>query len=246
VHEDGTFDLSGKFADYPVDIHGITSKSEWKQVCQTLSSYISADSIPSDHSGKTDENGTVTFTEIDVGMYLTLSRRVESGDKIVIFESFLTVLPGGTDTDKHVYDVTAKPKSDVFTPVDKEIEYTVVKHWRDNGSSGLRPDKIDVDIFKNGQKVSSQELSPLNNWSYSWTAKDDGAVWIAVERNVSDKYTVTSVPYGSTLVLTNSLVFDDPEAPPMGVETNFWPYILMMFISGGILIAFAIKLKRST
>jgi len=32
----------------------------------------------------------------------------------------------------------------------------------------------------------------------------------------------------------------------MGVETNFWPYILMMFISGGILIAFAIKLKRST
>ena len=44
--DDGRYRLCGKFADYPVNVYGITSQSEWKKITSTLASYIAADKIP--------------------------------------------------------------------------------------------------------------------------------------------------------------------------------------------------------
>ena len=43
VAPDGSIDLTGDFAGYPVNIHGITSQAEWNDVASTLAAYINAD-----------------------------------------------------------------------------------------------------------------------------------------------------------------------------------------------------------
>ena len=177
-------------------------------------------------------------------MYLTRSVRCEGEEQTVVFESFLTVVPI-PDDNGNIYDVTAIPKASTFTPDDGEVTYTVVKHWRDNGATGLRPESIQVDIIKDGVHHSTEILNKENNWSYSWTCPDDGATWQAVERGVHGKYTVTSLSNADTIVITNTLDYDDPTAPPMGTTTVIWPYILLLCFSGGIFLLISIRLMRT-
>ena len=64
-----------------------------------------------------------------------------------------------------------------YTP--KQIEKTVRKVWKDNDNqNGLRPERILVQLYANGQECGSPvELNEENNWSYTWTGlaeKDAG------------------------------------------------------------------------
>lgn len=244
VFEDGTFALCGDFADYPINIYGITSQTEWRGVTTALASYVSADGISPTRTGITDETGTVQFSDILPGMYLTLSVRIETGEEIAVFESFLTAVPSISDDAEHNYDVTAYPKCETYTPKPTPIEYKVVKQWQDNGYSEKRPDFIEVDIFKNGELQYTQTLSPSNNWSFSWIAEDDGSQWHAVERNVPEDYTVSIAANGNIITITN--ICDNPgDSPSTGDTTVIWHYVLILCLSGALLIVAAAWRKRA-
>ncbi|MBQ8287930.1 MAG: hypothetical protein IJX76_04065 [Clostridia bacterium] len=74
---DGIYELTGNFRDYPVNIYGITTQAEWRQVTTTLAAYATADGLVPTCTGTTDDSGTVVFDDIRTGMYLTLAVRVE-------------------------------------------------------------------------------------------------------------------------------------------------------------------------
>lgn len=244
VFADGTYSLCGDFKNYPVNIHGIISQGEWRGVTTALASYVSADSIAPTRVGHTDESGTVKFSDILPGMYLTLSVRVETNKEIAIFESFLTVIPAPSDSGEHNYDVTAYPKCEKFTPKPDPIEYKVVKQWQDNGYSEKRPDFIEADIIKNGEVQYGVRLSSENNWSYKWTAEDDGSEWQAVERNIPEGYSVSVVKDGDTITITNIYEHNE-DVPPTGDTTVIWHYILILCLSGAVLIVIAAWRKRA-
>lgn len=240
---DGTFALTGDFKDYPVNIYGITSKAEWKNIASTLSSYIAADGILPDFSGTTDKDGKVFFENAPVGLYLTLSVRAETEDDISVFEDFITVLPT-SDENGYNYDISAFPKCEEYVVKPDKIEYKVVKQWKDNGYAEKRPEKIEVEIIKNGKVESTQYLTAENNWCYSWSADDDGSVWQAVERKIPDGYTVTTVKNSSTIIITNAYDYGDPDSPQTGDTSVVWPYILIMCFSGIMMILIAIRGKK--
>jgi len=244
VAPDGTYDLCGDFANYPVNIYGITSQSEWRQVTSTLASYIRADSLSPTAASLTDTAGTAEFKNLVPGMYLTLSAIVESPAEIVIFEDFLTVIPYPSNSGEHNYDVQAYPKCEAHTPSIEEIEYKTVKLWRDEGAVEDRPKTVEIDIFKNGILEATQTLSAANNWSFTWTAPDDGSIWSVVERNISEDYYVTIEKSGNSFVITNTRLTDDPPAPPTGDTSVAWHYALPMCIAGGILLIIATYRKR--
>ncbi len=245
VFEDGTYELCGAFSDYPVNIYGVTSQTEWKKIASTLSAYAAADSIEADCKAVTDETGTVSFEGILPGMYLTAFVRVETDKDVINFESFLTVIPYPEESGDYNYDVKAFPKCDGYEIKPGKAEYKVVKQWKNDTAKESRPEYVEIDIIKDGMLESTQKLSAENNWSYSWTCVDDNSKWQAVERNVPKDYTVAIEENGNTIIVTNTYEFSENDAPQTGSMIVIWPYALLMCFSGGILLIIAVWKKRS-
>ncbi len=238
ISKDTTLTLAGDFADYPININAITSNDEWIEITSTLVAYITADDIAPTYTATTDENGTVCFKNIPLGLYLTLSVSVESDGRVTVFKDFLTIVP--TYGSSYNYDVVAYPKKYSYEPTPDEVEYKIVKQWKDNGYTEKRPDSIDVLIYKNNQLYSTQTLSSDNNWCYTWSSPDDGSVWTAVEKNVPAEYTVTTTINGNIITLTNTYEHNPPP-PQLGDTFVIWHYVLIAIASGFALIIIATR-----
>ena len=245
VHENGTYDLTGEFSNYPVKIYEVTSQAEWRKIASTLAAFSEADQITPTCSAVTDENGMVSFTDILPGMYLTMAVTAADGSEITVFENFLTVIPYPSDDGNHNYDVTAYPKCESYIP-DGKMEYKVIKLWKDSGSEEYRPDSVTVDILKNGVLQSTEILSSDNNWSYRWIGEDDGSIWQVIERGIPDLYTITVTKDSNNFVITNSIAHDVPTAPQTGDTAVLWVYQLVMCLSGGVLLIIAAWRKKNT
>ncbi len=239
------FSLTGQFSSYPVSLDGIESQTEWNIICQTLQSYVWADSLTPTATATTDASGTVKFDKLLPGIYLTMPVSILAEAATTEFFGFLTVLPDeGTDWSLN-YDVTAYPKSTQYNPNDDDVRMLkVVKQWKDPGYHLDRPDSVQVDIYRNGEFKATVSLSSENNWTHSWVAADDGAVWTAVERQVPEAYTVTIEYKDDTIILTNTRKGDD--SPPNSGDTFvFWPYILGMCLSGCCITLLAVSKKKA-
>jgi len=243
VFEDGTYALTGDFADYPVKIYDVTSQAEWRIIASTLAAYAEGDKIAPTREAVTDARGIVEFKDILPGMYLTLSVTATEENTVTVFETFLAVVPRPSNDGNHNYDVTAFPKCETHT-TGGNIEYKIVKLWKDEGHVEDRPKTVVIDILKDGVVYKTLNLSASNSWSLTWEAKDDGAVWYAVERELPVNYTVASTREGNTFVITNSHKSGIPESPQTGDTSVMWPYALVMCLSGGVLVIVATWRKR--
>ena len=243
VFPDGTYELTGAFSDYPVNIYGITAQGEWNEVRETLSSYIAADEIEPTCSGKTDEKGKVLFAELLPGMYLIGDIEIDLGNEIGYFENFLVTVPTQNEDGTHNYDVVAKPKCLISEPVPEPVEHKVVKQWKDYGKENERPELIEVEIYKDGNLDATVQLSESNNWTYRWNAVKDGSRWSAVEKNVPDGYRVTTVTEGNTILVTNTCEGEE-SYPKTGDQISMWPYVLGLCFSGMVLIIIGVWRKR--
>lgn len=245
VFPDGTYALWGDFKDYSVNIYDISSKTEWDKICSTLSAFAVADNIAPTCSAITDEKGTVVFKDILPGMYLTLSVDLKTEKELVKFESFITAVPTPDDNGNHNYNVTAYPKCELLKPSEKEIEYKIVKHWKDSGYTSKRPKTIEIDVLKDGVVKSTQKLSKENNWSYSWVAIDDGSQWQAIEKNIPSSYSMTVIHKDNTIIITNTYDSLHTDPPKTGETTVLWPWVLAMCVSGVLIILLSIWRKRA-
>ncbi len=240
IKENGTFDLVSPFDKYQINIYGITSEKEWKEVSSTLSSYIVADKIEPYKALKTNSEGKAVFSDIETGMYLVKEVLAENEGKTIHFESFVSILPR-TENEEHLYESEAFPKSETITP--SQEKFRIIKQWKDIGFEEKRPDKVLVDIYKNGVFHSTEALSSENSWVYEWES-EKGIIWTAVERNISSEYTVTITKNGNTIIITN--VYNGKETPPgkPGDEGAFWKYSIFAFLSGTLLLFFASRLRN--
>jgi len=243
---DGLYELAGDFAEYPVDVKNIKNQDEWNAVCDTLVAYVAADSILPAATATTNSDGVASFEDLEVGLYLVsgvVADYVDDGT--VVFADFLISVPGIDEADKWVYDVDAKPKSVYHEPVYEEVEYSVVKLWKDSSNESKRPKSIKIDVIKDGKVVETVELSAKNNWSYSWKALEDGSSWLVVERNVPKDYTATFETKQTTFVVTNTYTPD--QQPPTGDDFNSTPYIIAICVCGLLLIVVGIiRYKKET
>lgn len=244
LNDDGGYEAAGEFAELPVSLNDIRSQTVWREVCSTFSAYAVGNNIRTDYTATTDKDGRAVFSDILPGLYLTMSVKGELSGETVIFEDFLTAVPSRDEKGEAVTDVTAYPKGQTVIPGEDELEHKVVKQWRGNANDSNRPQYINVDIIKDGAVESSQRLSPDNNWSYSWTAKDDGSVWQAVERNVPAGYTVTVTKNQTTIIVTNTYDSGEEEPPQTGDTTQLWPYAAAMTVAGVLFILLAALGKR--
>ncbi len=245
VSAHGNYTLTEAFSAYPVQLYDVQSQAQWKKIASTLAAYVVADQIPATATAMTDVAGKVQFQNLSPGMYLTLSVTYENILQYVFFENFLTAVPSPNINGTYAYDVTAYPKCEKRQLVEQEIAYKVIKQWQDAGAEANRPAKIEVAIYKNGVFQKTVHLNGQNNWCYGWNAKDDGSVWVAVERNIPAFYDVTVSKSGNTILLTNH--YSKPETPPETGDTfSVWPFVLVLCVSGALLVILALLSKRKS
>lgn len=246
VSADFQYSLTAPFADSGLILNGVQSVGEWNVIRSTLETHILTYDVDANLTGTTDQDGQVCFNALKPGLYLAITEQVIQNDWIYSFDSALVALPGLSADGLWQYEVAVTSKSKAIPPAetDEEIEFKVLKLWKgDNGRSD-RPQSIEVEIFRDGVSYQTAILSEENHWTFSWFAKDDGATWKVVERNVPTGYTMMVEERETSFVLTNTRPPDKPDVPQTGDTTNIMLYLVLMNVSGIMLIILGMAGKR--
>ena len=249
VSADCRYTLTPAFADSALVINGIRAQGEWNAIRTTLEAYILAYDIQADRTIATNTDGQVCFETLETGLYLAVVGEVAQGDLRCYFASALVSLPGlGTDG-YWQYEVEVQAKAEALPPVDPDeiIDLKVLKLWKGDEGRNDRPESVEIEIFRNGVSYETVVLSDKNNWCYNWSAKDDGANWMVVERNVPAGYIMTVEERELSFVVTNTLDTSEPpiNPPDTGDTFNLLVPILLLGISGSALLLFGIAGKRN-
>ena len=242
AHPDGSFDLIPPYSGYPINIHGITSQTEWDEVADTLEAYIAAGQIPPTQTAYTDEPGTVHFSELQPGLYFVSEVSAAAEESVCVFRHFLIYLPTPQNDGSYLYDAEAKPKGDIHIP---PAEYTVTKLWKDENHTTDRPSEISVGVYLDGVLQETLLLNSANNWTASWQVSgEQTGKWTVAELDIPEPYSVRIVERGSAFTIINTHP-SNPETPPdTGDDFALLPWILTMCISGCLLLILGIRREK--
>ena len=236
ITDNWEFVLTGAFQDIPADLNDLDTEA-MTELSETLAAYAAADGIEPDYSGRTDENGQVVFEGLTKGLYLIIGESVIWDGMRYDPVPFLLTVPSQDAEGAWNYQTEADVKYETSVPEKEETEYKVVKYWVGDGSGNARPVQITVDILRDGILYDTQTLTAENNWSYSWTAEDNGSVWQVVEREIPDHYTVKVEKNKTMFLLTNTYAGDTPEEVPKAGDSSvpLLP-VTLLSLSGMVLI----------
>ena len=236
ITDNWEFVLTGAFQDIPADLNDLDTEA-MTELSETLAAYAAADGIEPDYSGRTDENGQVVFEGLTKGLYLIIGESVIWDGMRYDPVPFLLTVPSQDAEGAWNYQTEADVKYETSVPEKEETEYKVVKYWVGDGSGNARPVQITVDILRDGVLYDTQTLTAENNWTYSWTAEDDGSVWQVVEREIPDHYTVKVEKNKTMFLLTNTYAGDTPEEVPKTGDSSvpLLP-VTLLSLSGMVLI----------
>lgn len=247
VSADCRYTLTEVFAGSGLILNGIRSAGEWNVVRSTLEAYILAYDIQAERTAATDPDGQVCFEGLETGMYLAVAGEAIRGELHCYFGSALVALPGlGTDG-YWQYQVAVNAKAEALPPIepDEETQWKVLKLWKGDAGKDDRPESVTIEIFRDGVSYETVVLSEENHWSYTWTAKNDGASWMVAERNVPEGYTMTLDTREKTFVVINTLDTPPSNPPGTGETVNLLVPILLLSISGSVLLLLGMAGKRN-
>ena len=223
--ETGELTVRSEFDEFDLDIRGKNDRC-WREMAQTLESYVLRRELTPTDSGKTDKTGMLTFPTqgktLAAGLYLVIGERHTQGGNDYDAEPFFVLLPTqDLENNEWVYDVSANVKFGK-TPVPDDgdtVTRKVLKVWDDDGVEDSRPQEITVELLRNGKVYDTVKLSEKNNWRYTWLDLDADARWSVTEKTVSG-YTVSITREGITFVVTNTKKPDRTDTPDTPVKPS--------------------------
>lgn len=264
------FTLAGDFIAYPVRLDGLDSAA-WRALAETLAAYVQRDRLTPLDSGATGKNGELTFptdgNRLLPGLYLVTGQPFSDGSNVYTAEPLLVCLPNlDGKTDIWQYDVSVSPKHTCtpipVPPADDTEKRKVLKVWNDAGMESKRPEKLTIQLLKNGEIYDTVILGERNSWRYSWDAlpkydKNGLPIVWRVTEVTPEGYTVSITQEAGTFVVTNTpkqLPEQPPVTPPAdppGQKTLpqtgalWWP-VPILAAAGLLLIAAGAGKKRKT
>ena len=223
--ETGELTVRSEFDEFDLDIRGKNDR-RWREMAQTLESYVLRRELTPADSGKTDKTGMLTFPTqgktLAAGLYLVIGERHTQGGNDYDAEPFFVLLPTqDLENNEWVYDVSANVKFGK-TPVPDDgdtVTRKVLKVWDNDGAEDSRPQEITVELLRNGKVYDTVKLSEKNNWRYTWLDLDADARWSVTEKTVSG-YTVSITREGITFVVTNTKKPERTDTPDTPVKPS--------------------------
>ena len=223
--ETGELTVRSEFDEFDLDIRGKNDR-RWREMAQTLESYVLRRELTPADSGKTDKTGMLTFPTqgktLAAGLYLVIGERHTQGGNDYDAEPFFVLLPTqDLENNEWVYDVSANVKFGK-TPVPDDgdtVTRKVLKVWDDDDAEDSRPQEITVELLRNRKVYDTVKLSEKNNWRYTWLDLNADARWSVTEKTVSG-YTVSITREGITFVVTNTKKPDRTDTPDTPVKPS--------------------------
>ena len=146
-------------------------------------------------SETTNEKGKVSFTDLDLGLYMVVQINKVKGYSNI--DAFLVMIPQVINN-KWVYDIDCEPKTDIL----KLIDISVKKVWNNEGRTN--PDKVVIQLIRDELVVDTVTLNDANNWSFVWEDLQSSDKYSVVEVNVPENYEVTYRKDGNDFTVTNT------------------------------------------
>lgn len=245
VTPEGKFQLTGKFADYPVAVDGLTG-SELQSAADTLYGYAQRDEIHANQTVITNAYGYAYVHSLSRGLYLVAGKPVYLGGSLYVSQPLLLPV---------TEDIVMEVKCEVREVPTEPQTLSVLKKWVDEGYESKRPDSISVSLLQDGYVLETVTLNAENNWRHTWTDLEPGWEWTVAE-DCPDQFAVTLQREGDTFILTNTrTVFPQDPPPPTVPQTGthapaipqtglvWWP-VLALLAAGILLIVAGVKLCR--
>lgn len=215
VHDFASFSLLDAYADYGLDFEPENSEG-WRALAQTIAGYVARDGIEPDASAVTGEDGTVSFANLELGLYLVTSDEVEHEGVIYTQEPALVSVPMENDADAWVYDATSVLKFEKrVAPQEEAVSVSAVKLWVGDDEK-TRPLSVGVQLLDDGEVIDEQILSSENGWTHTWDGLDAAGSWSVVESEVPEGYTGTVRREGDAFVVENRAKRSSTEVPGGG------------------------------
>lgn len=105
-----------------------------------------------------DDNWTYEFTDLPTKENNETIEYTITEDKI---ENYITTIDG--------YNIINTYLEEVIT---ETVNVTITKVWKDEGYESSRPEKVTINLFADGTKIKSQELTATDNWKYTFSDLD--------------------------------------------------------------------------
>lgn len=201
------YTLSGSYADYAVELNELDSEG-WRAAAETLAAYTARDEIAPHAAGKTDEQGRLSFGNLDTGLYLLTGEKVTIWNDTYTPEPCLISLPGIDGEDQWIYDRTVSPKAEMThdpnggNPDPDHVSRKVLKVW-ENDRPATRPAQVTVQLLQDGEVYDTVVLNEENGWSHTWPELEKDHEWQVTEADVPKGYVVSVSREGITFVVTN-------------------------------------------
>lgn len=246
LDEDASITLTEAYQDYRVDL-----EDDAEAAALALESYIQRDQKVPEAYAQTDANGVVSFEDLETGIYLILSNRVEKDEFYYEPLPVMVSLPSKTvEMSEYQYDVVVNMK---YTKAEIEdlpetINLKVMKSW-EGGSSNTQPKSIVATLLKDGLEHDKVELSQANNWQYEWKDLSSKYAWDVIEDKVPEHYTLKKNKNNLTVILTNTYDDSDDDSsnkkPPKAPDSGqlWWP-IPLLVVGGLSFVVFGIILRK--
>lgn len=245
VDEYARMTLTSDFEAYKDTISGLAdldnlTQEQWLTLASTLRGYVLKDDLHSVANGKTDSGGNLSFSNLEVGLYLVIGNRATTDDYYTHTPvPFMMFLPGlDAENNEWNYEVSVAPKyTKNYNPPEEEDEYItrkVLKIWDDSGYETIRPAEVIVQLLRDGKVYDTQTLNKDNNWRYAWDNLNADYEWEVIEKEI-EGYAVSITRSGITFIVTNSYEHEnppddptppDPKLPQTGIL--WWPVPLLL------------------
>ena len=118
------FELTGEFKEFQMDLNALDTES-MAAAAQTLASYVKADRIEADHSGRTDMNGDLYFSGLAKGVYLIDGESIIHEGVRYDPVPVLVTVPSMNEAGEWVYETEVETKYETFIPTGEKKEYRI-------------------------------------------------------------------------------------------------------------------------
>lgn len=220
VSADVVFTPTDEFKDYPLKWNGLDTGG-WRALAETLDTYVLKDDIPETARAVVNDEGLAVAKNLDTGLYLVVGKAPKNSTAGYTPVPSLICLPSKTEEDEWDYNPTIVIKRKVDdSNLPYVIERRVIKNWEGDAEEN-RPEKIVVDLLKDGRVEDTVVLNKKNNWSYIWEELDSEYDWRVAERDIPEGYTVTTVLENKTFIITNTAYNN---RKPLPEDEHLLPY----------------------
>ena len=249
VDEYGELTVTDRYKDYAedLDIRGRDDES-WQAAAQKLSREILLDSdLKPTRSAKADTNGTVSFTDLPMGLYLILGSTIEKESYVYSTSAFFVMLPEQnltSNTWNYNVIANAKPEQE---PI--RANYKIIKVWEDDCHKNRRPKSITISLICDTAVYDTITLPHNGAWHYTWENLDTNHQWTVTEAKQEGYKDPEIQQEGNTFIVKNTcrtpkkITPADDSLPQTG--QLWWP-VPVLFAAGLLLIVIGLIRRRDS